>query len=177
VNALLLIAASVPLFSLVFFFGGVSPVQLLLALLVYVVTTLLIGTFGLLCSTFIARPAVSTVVTYLGGVIWIIAPLIIAFILSITGALSGGQGGQSIQYLFAWNPVYALISTYVNAGGLSYNIGGLGVPIWVPYVLISLVATVLFFFLSMLTVRSTGMHRPSNRVNRRASTAKGQVTA
>src|SRR5579859_3270004 len=36
-NALLLIAASAPLFSLVFFFGGIAPMQVLRALLVYVV--------------------------------------------------------------------------------------------------------------------------------------------
>ena len=42
-NALLLIAASAPLFSLVFFFGGISPTQVLTALLVFVVTTFMVG--------------------------------------------------------------------------------------------------------------------------------------
>src|SRR5579859_6178748 len=50
-NVLLLIAASIPLFSLVFFFGGVAPTQILTTLLVFVMTALVVGTFGLFCST------------------------------------------------------------------------------------------------------------------------------
>src|SRR5947209_3245929 len=64
-NALLLIAASVPLFSLVFFFGGISPSQVASALLIFVVTAIMIGTFGLFCSTIVNRPAVSTAVAYM----------------------------------------------------------------------------------------------------------------
>src|SRR5712671_5823294 len=44
-NVLLLIAASIPLFSLVFFFGGVAPTQILTTLLVFVMTALVVGTF------------------------------------------------------------------------------------------------------------------------------------
>src|SRR6266849_6520295 len=50
-NALLLIAASAPLFSLVFFFGGVGPAQIIKALIIFILTTVLSGTFGLFCST------------------------------------------------------------------------------------------------------------------------------
>src|SRR5213080_567535 len=42
-NGLLLIAASIPLFSLVFFFGGVGPLQVFNALLVFVVTAIFVG--------------------------------------------------------------------------------------------------------------------------------------
>src|SRR5256885_7269923 len=83
-NALLLIAASAPLFSLVFFFGGVSPTQVLTALLVFVVTTFLIGTFGLFCSTAFKRAAVSTSVAYMCGLLWLTIPLVIYFILLIS---------------------------------------------------------------------------------------------
>src|SRR6266536_5632280 len=60
VNALLLIAASIPLFSLVFFFGGVSPKQVLSTLVVFVLTTIVAGTFSLFFSTLLRRPTVST---------------------------------------------------------------------------------------------------------------------
>jgi ABC-type transport system involved in multi-copper enzyme maturation permease subunit len=170
VNSLLLIAASVPLFSLVFFFGGVSPEQLLLGLLIYIVTTFMVGTFGMLCSAFIKRPAASTAVTYLGEVLWIVLPLLIALILSITG------GGQNIQYLFAWNPVYALISTYPVGAGVSYHLGNATVTIWVTYTILSLAAAILFFLLSMLTVKPMSTYR-SPRSSSRPSTTKGQVTA
>src|SRR5205085_8879711 len=53
VNVVLLIAASIPLFSLVFFFGGVSPLQVLNTLVIFIMTALVAGTFGLFCSTLI----------------------------------------------------------------------------------------------------------------------------
>src|SRR5216684_4853267 len=51
VNAYLFIAASIPLFSLVFFFGGVSPAQVFSTLVIFVMTAVVAGTFGLFCST------------------------------------------------------------------------------------------------------------------------------
>lgn len=149
VNALLLIAASIPLFSLVFFFGGVSPNQVLLALLVFVVTTIMVGTFGLLCSALLARPAVSTAVSYMSGIIWMVMPLIIAFIL----LASGGYRGRDQGLFYIWNPIVALVSTYPDGIGASYTVGSQHVPIWLTYSLISVVATVLFFFLSVRFVK------------------------
>src|SRR5436309_4894082 len=69
-NVLLLIAASLPLFSLVYFFGGVAPSQVLSLLVVYAVTALVAGTFGLCCSTILKQPTVSTSVVYTFCVIW-----------------------------------------------------------------------------------------------------------
>src|SRR5205085_8483359 len=108
-NALLLIAASAPLFSLVFFFGGVGPAQVLSALLVFVVTTFMIGTFGLFCSTVFKRPAVSTAIAYMCGLLWLTMPLVIYFILLISNSL---RFGPQQPLLFIWNPIVALISTY-----------------------------------------------------------------
>ncbi len=148
-NALLLIAASVPLFSFVFFFGGVSPSQVLLALLVFIVTTIMVGTFGLFCSAMLSRPAVSTAVSYLAGIIWMVMPLIMTFILFA----AGGYRGQNQALLYIWNPVVALFSTYPDGTGVTYTIGSQHVPIWLTYALISPVATILFFFLGVLVVK------------------------
>ena len=155
VNALLLIAASVPLFSFVFFFGGVSPSQVLLALLVFVITTIMIGTFGLLCSALLPRPAVSTAVSYMSGIIWMVMPLIITVIL----LASGTYRGQNPEFFYLWNPVVALISTYPDGIGASYTIGTQHIPAWLTYSLISVVATVLFFILSVLVVKPNPFKR------------------
>ena len=155
VNALLLIAASIPLFSLVFFFGGVSPSQVLLALLVFVVTTIMIGTFGLFCSAILSRPAVSTAISYIAGILWMVMPLIISFIL----LASGGYRGQDQGIFYIWNPIVALISTYPDGIGTSYTIGSQHIPIWLTYSLISVVATILFFFLGVLVVRPNPFKR------------------
>src|SRR5207302_2167661 len=88
-NALLLIAASIPLFSLVFFFGGVGPAQVLSALLVFVVTAILVGTFGLFCSTLLKRPPVSTAIAYMFCVIWVITPWLLSLLLALSGSING----------------------------------------------------------------------------------------
>src|SRR5579859_2105550 len=130
-NALLLIAASAPLFSLIFFFGGIAPMQVLRALLIYVVTTVLVGTFGMLCSTLLPRPSVSTALTYMVCLFWIGLPLIASLILLSTGQgavavsrppmLPGGSAQPTLLYV--WNPVTALIDTYPSSG-LSYTASG-----------------------------------------------------
>jgi ABC-type transport system involved in multi-copper enzyme maturation permease subunit len=154
-NALLLIAASVPLFSLVFFFGGVSPGQVISALVVYLATALVVGTFGLFCSTVFSRPAVSTAIAYMAGVIWLIIPLMgiaIDFIwASVRPATTPGQ----FPFILIWNPVEALISTYPTSygGGLAVTLGHLKVAPWLLYTLLDLLATVVFFILSTWTVK------------------------
>lgn len=149
-NALLLIAASVPLFSLVFFFGGVSPSQVGSALLVYVTTAIMIGTFGLFCSTIVNRPAVSTAVAYMSGVVWMVMPLIIYFILSISGS---PPSSSQPPLLFIWNPVVALISTYPNVTNFYYVVGKSHISPWIVYAGINMLATIVFFLLSMWTAK------------------------
>lgn len=127
-NAILLVAASIPLFSLVFFFGGVTPVQAMRALVVYIVTVILVGTFGLLCSTLFARPAVSTVMAYVLSILWIALPLLYNYVLLSSSNIRLLQVLPDRMRLLAfWNPVTALSSTYpVNNNNLlvSYGAGG-----------------------------------------------------
>ncbi len=164
VNAFLLIAASIPLFSLVFFFGGVAPYQVLLGLLIYIVTAIMVGTFGLLCSTFLARPAVSTALTYLAIIIWIITPVVVSYILAIAQRYQGQQNSQGLFY--AWNPVAALISTYPDGTGITVVIGSKTLAVWLTYLLISVVATVVFFVVSIAVVRPNSPIRFSRQQNR-----------
>jgi ABC-type transport system involved in multi-copper enzyme maturation permease subunit len=128
-NALLLIAASAPLFSLVFFFGGVGPGQIVKALIVYILTTVLTGTFGLFCSTIFKRPAVSTAVSYMACLVWIGLPIVTKILVLASPAsrqwyIYGGVATQTLTnyQLPLWlaiNPITALINTYPN-GGMNY---------------------------------------------------------
>lgn len=130
-NALLLIAASAPLFSLVFFFGGVGPAQIVKALIVFILTTVLAGTFGLFCSTVFKRPAVSTAISYMVCLIWIGLPIVTKILLMSSPAsrqfyFYGGVVTQAftsyqLPLWLAINPITALINTYPN-GGINYTI-------------------------------------------------------
>lgn len=59
-----LVLASIPLYSIVFLYGGVSPLQLIRVFGFYVVTMLSCGAMGVFFSTIFKRTGVSTVVTY-----------------------------------------------------------------------------------------------------------------
>ncbi|MFM1650976.1 ABC transporter permease [Brevibacillus sp. B_LB10_24] len=60
----LLIVASLPLYSFVFLYGGVSPAQLCVLVLFFAITILFFGSLGLFCSTWTKRTGVSTILSY-----------------------------------------------------------------------------------------------------------------
>ena len=173
-NALLLIAASAPLFSLVFFFGGISPTQVLTALLVFVVTTFMVGTFGLFCSTVFKRAAISTAVAYMCGLLWLTIPLVIYFILLISNSLRSGFQ-QSV--LFIWNPIVALTSTYAPGTSSLIMVGKLYMIPWVAYSVLCAIATLVFFLLSMLTAKPHPISRLRMHIIRKKASAEQKVSA
>jgi ABC-type transport system involved in multi-copper enzyme maturation permease subunit len=155
VNALLLIAASIPLFSLVFFFGGVSPAQVLSTLVIFVMTAVVAGTFGLFCSTLLRRPTVSTAAVYIFCALWLFAYPVIS-ILSLGSSLpSNSRWYIWIQWLNAWNPISALNSAVSSGQGAvsSFYLFRLHLAPWVAFTLVSLVVTVILFFLSIVFVK------------------------
>jgi len=162
-NALLLIAAALPLFSLVFLFGGVSPTQVLSALLVYIITTVMLGTFGLFCSTLIKRPAVSTALVYITAVLWLIVPLVLYAILASTGGLQPSPHWPPL--LFIWNPAIALYSTYAISGNQFYAFADIKVAPWIAYSILNSIATIVFFVLSMWTVKPESLRKLRARRN------------
>jgi ABC-type transport system involved in multi-copper enzyme maturation permease subunit len=164
VNALLLIAASIPLFSLVFFFGGISPFQIISALLVFISTTLIIGTFSLFCSTLLTRPAVSTSVAYMASVLWIFMPLILFTTIYSSGNwLQMFSSAGLFQFplflnqpspLLLWNPLLALVNTYPIGSAMSqYTFHGLHLSPWIAFIILNLIASTLFFLLSVYITR------------------------
>jgi ABC-type transport system involved in multi-copper enzyme maturation permease subunit len=149
-NAFMLVAAALPLFSLVFFFGGISPQQVIWALLVYISTTVMVGSCGLLLSTLLNRPAVSTAVTYMIGLAWLILPIILYVILLTTG---NNAGSNQPPTLFIWNPIIALLSTYTVGSAFYFSFGSIHLSPWISYIVLCLTASVIFILLSMKLVR------------------------
>jgi ABC-type transport system involved in multi-copper enzyme maturation permease subunit len=174
INALFLVAGTIPLFSLVFFFGGVSPQQELAALLLYLITALQAGTFGLLCSTIIKRPTISTVITYLGGAFWLVFPVLALYLLLIVRPNTSSPSTY-VSLLFIWHPVVALISTYTP--GVTYNLAGIRINQWVIYTFLSTLSTIVFFTLSMLAAKPRYTHRQRSRVRTSKKDIQDKVTA
>jgi ABC-type transport system involved in multi-copper enzyme maturation permease subunit len=150
-SVLLMIAASAPLFSLVFFFGGVSLTQVLSALLVYVVTAIVLGTLGMFCSTILKRAPVSTAVAYMLCVAWLLGPWVFAILLRVNPPFISGTPPSG---LFIWNPLMALYSTLpLPFPTLNYSFGSLSLTIWQAYSVICLLVTIVLFLLSMWFVK------------------------
>ena len=154
-NVLLLIAASIPLFSLVFFFGGVSPLQVLGTLVIFIMTAIVAGTFSLFCSTLVHRTTASTAMAYTFCAFWLFAYPVVS-ILTLGSSLSSKSRWYIwIQWLNAWNPISALNSA-VSSGQ-----GGVGnfylfrqhLAPWVAFTLVSLVVTIILFLLSIVFVK------------------------
>ena len=63
-HIILLIVASLPIFSMIFMFGGISLVELLQLLGFYIATSIMIGSIGIFFSTYFKRTTVANVLTY-----------------------------------------------------------------------------------------------------------------
>src|SRR5579871_6641667 len=171
-NVLLLIAASLPLFSLVFFFGGVAPSQVLSLLVVYAMTALVAGTFGLCCSTLLKQPAVSTSLVYTFCVVWMFAYWIVYYILGGTSAANLSRIGW-VQWLNPWNPIAAMNSV-VNAGqsnAATFTLGRLPLAHWIAFTLMSLVVTIILFLLSSMFAKPDTLRRAQLRLSSRRRAA------
>jgi len=165
-SALLLIAASIPLFSLVFFFGGVAPIEVLRALIVFVVTAIAAGMISLFCSTLVRRPTVSTAIAYALCMLWMFTPWVL-FVLS-SGSQNPAYAGwlPLIQWLFVWNPIAALINTLANGqagvvlfGQITLHTPNIAIAIWIAYIIASLLITILLFLLGMVVVKPNPLGR------------------
>ncbi len=161
-NALLLIAASFPIFSLVFFFGGVSPLQALQALLVSVMTALVAAALGVFCSTIFQRPTVSTAITYMLVLLWLILPLIISAIAPVPPPVQANPTvpiqEPAPQLFLMWNPIVALMTTfsppyYFGFPTGNYTLGTWSFAAWQGYILLNMAATALLFFGSVWFVK------------------------
>ncbi|MEW5954318.1 MAG: ABC transporter permease [Bacillota bacterium] len=111
---LLLIIASLPLYAMIFLYGGIAPGQVLGVFGYYLVTMYLFAAVGMFCSTWFRRTGASTVTAYglifaLGGGTGILA----AFIYQLNRMSDQWTGQESVnfcvQFLQNINPLLVLI--------------------------------------------------------------------
>ncbi|GLV59434.1 hypothetical protein KDH_62610 [Dictyobacter sp. S3.2.2.5] len=170
-NALILIAASIPIFSLVFFFGGVSPTQALAALLVFVLTAVLAASLGIFCSTLVARPAISTALSYVLLLLWLGLPVLYAIIIPL-------RTSKMPLYLLC-HPVVAMFSTF-NYGAIntnnSINIGPFNFVAWQIYSIYSVIAALILIALSLWLVKPQAWQRLQLRLRKNNIETSGNET-
>src|SRR5256885_8668316 len=107
--ALLLLVASVPVFSVVFLFGGVELSEVIGVAAVLGATAVVLGALGILCSTVMRRPTGATVVAYIIAFLYLIVPLGTSVIFPTSVA------SRTVQaYAEFANPAFALGSTLLD---------------------------------------------------------------
>jgi len=157
--ALLLLGASLPVFSLAFLFGGVSPRQVALSFLISTATALTLGAVGIFISTLIRRGQIATVLTYAVAFFMVLGTGIISLFLMLG---SVPRGTLSAPPLLALNPVASLLSavfpTPTPVPGFFLKVAGLGLPLWQA----NLFADA--FILAVCLYLATALLRPEGRI-------------
>lgn len=118
---LLLLLLSVPIFSLVFLFGGIELDQVVVSFLVTAVAALTLGIVGIACSTAARRTLPATVAAYAAAFILLAGPLLygLLFPTDSNPQSTTPPAAPAITYL---SPIIPLITIATNS-----SLGGYGV--------------------------------------------------
>ncbi|WP_316568489.1 ABC transporter permease [Neobacillus sp. YIM B06451] len=127
---MLMIFASLPIYSIVFLFGGISPLQLLTVLGYYMFIIFVFGSFGVLYSTLIRKTIVSMISTY-GTALFFTAGTAFLMVVSLQFG-NGVQGANPVPYFFAMLNPFAILLGIFEPGALE-DLGrqtGIKFPLW-----------------------------------------------
>ncbi|NYF24067.1 ABC transporter permease [Sporosarcina sp. JAI121] len=156
---LLLIVAGLPVYSLVFLFGGISPLDFAKVFFFLFVTLLAIGSIGVMFSTLIRRTIVSMIATYgtmlflsiVTGFLFLIVIQMTAFNQMGTGIPSPSVSGQILASI---NPAIMLASLLSQGVGDSISeMTQVKFPIWIGYLIFYLSLTAISIFISVKKLR------------------------
>ncbi|MCR2805111.1 ABC transporter permease [Paenibacillus soyae] len=175
----LIVISTIPVYSMVFLYGGVSPKQLALVFLFYLFMMVMLGSFGIFFSTVLKRTMISVISTYgvtlfifVGtGILYFVVMNVVDNYLNSQGAVSAAKASsyQWVGHIIAWNPVAALYSILdptvsdelFRAG--RYNTSptkGAPMPLWLEFMIIYTVLSAAAIWMSIRKLRP--------RLNRRS---------
>ncbi|OUM95209.1 MAG: hypothetical protein A9Z00_14755 [Thermobacillus sp. ZCTH02-B1] len=162
----LLVISTLPVFSIVFLYGGISPGQVATVFAFYLFTMLAFGSFGVLFSTLVKRTMLSVIASYgltvfaYGGTAFLYLVLVL-----LVENLSSGQANPPAYYgwpgfLLGLNPAAALVSIFepdlsdrvFRVGVNGYQIG-VPIRLWQEYFIVYGVLAVIAVVLSIRHVR------------------------
>lgn len=151
---LLLIIASLPLYSIVFLYGGISPRELLTVFALNVFTVFVIGSLGVMFSTFIRKTIAAMVTTY-GVMLFLVGGTgFLALIATSFTQMSqtGTPTTNILVYLFSmFNAPITLVNLFEPSIAEEIaRMSGVSFPLWIAH-LISY--TLIFITAIVLSVR------------------------
>ncbi|AJK89192.1 MULTISPECIES: ABC transporter permease [Lysinibacillus] len=160
----LMLVAGLPLYSLVFLFGGVSPSQLISIFSFYLVTVVAIGSIGVMFSTITKKTIVAMIATY-GSIIFLGGITAFFFFLTMAFHQMGNAVGASTSFMtYFWASINpgALMLTLISPdmGNALAELSGVELPVWITY----LIAYVLIIVLCLtIAIKKLRANMKSNR--------------
>jgi ABC-type transport system involved in multi-copper enzyme maturation permease subunit len=165
----LLLLCALPLFSVVFLFGGVAPEQLAEAYALFLVTVVLIGAAGLCISTVTRRSGAATVLSNIFAFGLTIGLAIVTVFLAAGSHATASNSGTPPAPPLPWpayvDPLFGLLFVLppVFSSGQPLGLGtpvagpfGLPLEVWHYNVIIDLVLAVVLVVVSIATLRPRG---------------------
>lgn len=160
----LMLLAGLPLYSLVFLFGGVSPSQLITIFLFYLVTLIAIGSIGIMFSTITKRTIVSMIATY-GAMIFLGGITAFLFFVGLSMEQMFMNPGtpqpnatpfSPISYFWASiNPGALMITIlYPEMASSLESVVGISIPVWVSYLIFYVLITAICLFIAIRKLRA-----------------------
>ena len=153
---LLLILCSLPLFSLVFLFGGVSPDQFVSMFVVFLATTLLLGALGLFISTVTRRSGAAIVVSMLCTLGLTVGLALLSIYLAATTANTTPGGTPPMPVTAYFDPLVgfaAALPDSMFAPSAHFSAGLLHLALWQDQVIADLILAALFILASVRLLR------------------------
>ncbi len=154
----LLILSSIPLFSLVFLFGGVGPSQFVGLFVTFLITTLLIGSMSLFISTFTRRSGTAVVLSMLATLGLTVGLVIVTLLLGAASSAAGNP--NTMPFTGYFDPLVGLVAVLPfsqDIGSLDhFTAGPLHLSLWQDQMLANLLMSALFIAGSIRLLRPKG---------------------
>lgn len=164
---ILIVIATIPVYSMMFLYGGISPKQLFLIFLFYLFIMVVLGSFGILFSSLFKRTMISVIVSY-GVTLFIFGGTAILFFV-LVGMMSQAATQPVantyswIGHVIAWNPVaalYSILEPSISEQAFTVNMGNSSVKrapieLWQEFMIIYSVLSGLSLWLAIRKLRPT----------------------
>lgn len=159
---LLLVVSTMPVYSVVFLYGGISPKQMLLVFLFFIFVMVVIGSLGVLFSTLFKRTMVSVIVTYGVTLFMFVGTGFLYLLMSrVMDAIYRNSTNPPdygwIGHIVASNPIAAIVSIFdTGITNAVFNTSGANVrslELWQEFLIIYSVVTVIAVLLAIRYIR------------------------
>ncbi|MFZ7946621.1 MULTISPECIES: ABC transporter permease [Bacillaceae] len=153
---LLMIVASMPIYSIVFLFGGISPGQVVTILGFYIFTILVYGSIGIFLSTLVRKTIIAMVSTY-GVTLFLTAGTAFLFTVTMSVNQMGITANNPIPYFFVMlNPLMILFGILEPTAFIELSSqAGMGIhfPLWAAYLISYTIIFLIMIFVSIRKLR------------------------